>query len=828
MPRTSFSVFLSSTSKDLAPHRNKVRQMVERLGQHDVGLASIAMETFGARPDIPLNTCLERVRAADALVVIVGHRYGWVPTADEGGDDTKSITWLEVTWALEAKKPVYAFLVDPVAPWSGEKEQDRLVEAKSDEEAAGVVRAVQGLKAFRAFLESKTTRELFTSADDLGGKVATSLAPLLRSWISMSAMSDGTAVSRVSGPATPPAPIWTGSPFPGLRSFTPLDAPIFFGRSRETDFLLEKLSDSRCRFLLVTGTSGSGKSSLVAAGLLPRLAEGALPGSEHWLLPNVVSVGQGRTWHGLRFTPGEQGPDPFIALASKLAPMLSGDWTAREVADALGADPTRLPSLVDDALVGKPRAAQALMFVDQFEELVTVVHDVDLRARFVTMLDVASRSDRLRIIGTVRADFSHRCIEDAAVLADTLRDRGHTVWLTVPGPAALLEMLNGPANRAGLTFDEGLTDELVNATVSRPGGLALLAFALSELYDARADGRLTAKALADVGGLAGVVNTRAEATFTSLPDAVGRQLAPVFRQLVVVDPQGVATRARVARDTVEHGSADAKALVAAFERARLIVADRTADGTPVLEVAHEALLREWPRLTSWIREHTDDLRLVQQVHSAAEEWARHSRSQHFAWPHERLVPVYDALQRLNQDRRALEEPARSFIREEWERLVEELERPSTSHQRRAAIGDRLDQIGDRRPGVGLTPEGLPDIVWCEVPGGIVDIETRGPVGVKPFRIAKYPITYRQYRAFLDDPNGYDDPSLWKGLEREAMRGEQYRPVGNHPAENVSSYDAVAFCRWLTARLGYEVRLPSEGEWQQAATSGVSVRPDHVS
>jgi hypothetical protein len=219
----------------------------------------------------------------------------------------------------------------------------------------------------------------------------------------------------------------------------------------------------------------------------------------------------------------------------------------------------------------------------------------------------------------------------------------------------------------------------------------------------------------------------------------------------MVDPQGVATRARVARDTVEHGSADAKALVAAFERARLIVADRTADGAPVLEVAHEALLREWPRLTTWIREHADDLRLVQHVQSAAEEWDRHKRSQHFAWPHERLVPVYDALRRMDQAPGALEEPARSFVREEWERLVEELSTPSTSHQRRAAIGDRLDHVGDPRPGVGLTPDGLPDIFWCNVPGGVVDVETRGPVEIKPFRMAKYPVTYRQYKALRETP-----------------------------------------------------------------------------
>jgi formylglycine-generating enzyme required for sulfatase activity len=89
----------------------------------------------------------------------------------------------------------------------------------------------------------------------------------------------------------------------------------------------------------------------------------------------------------------------------------------------------------------------------------------------------------------------------------------------------------------------------------------------------------------------------------------------------------------------------------------------------------------------------------------------------------------------------------------------------------------------------------------------------------PFFIAKYPITYSQYKAFLDDAQGYAGKRWWNGLERKPKPGEQDHPIDNCPAENVSWYDAMAFCRWLTARLGYEVRLPTEMEWQQAATGG---------
>ena len=95
----------------------------------------------------------------------------------------------------------------------------------------------------------------------------------------------------------------------------------------------------------------------------------------------------------------------------------------------------------------------------------------------------------------------------------------------------------------------------------------------------------------------------------------------------------------------------------------------------------------------------------------------------------------------------------------------------------------------------------------------------GEFEVEPFHIAMYPVTYRQYRAFLDDPQGYANERWWQGLEHEKEPGEQYRPTDNCPAENVSWYDAVAYCRWASARLGYEVRLPTEWEWQQAATGG---------
>jgi formylglycine-generating enzyme required for sulfatase activity len=607
-------------------------------------------------------------------------------------------------------------------------------------------------------------------------------------------LSEPTAVVQ-----TESKPLWQGSPFRGLETFTQNHAAIFFGRSVEISELLQKLVDNR--FLAVVGASGSGKSSLVAAGLLPHLAD--LPGGADWLT--------------VRFTPGGVSDDPFLALAGRLEPHMEAfGWNTRKIAEKLrgGGDLAALAELI---LESQPEG-ELLLFVDQFEELFTLSH-TDHHEPFMAMLAKAAQTEQVRIVLTLRADFYHRCI-DHADLAGLLRTGSFP--LATPGAEALLEMMTRPAALAGLAFEAGLPGRVLEDTGREPGALALMAFALEKLYEHRDQqkGTLTHAAYDELGGVQGVINKHADETYAQLNDVGQSALGRVFKELVEVDPaRGVPTRKRGVM-TLFNDEPAALALIERFTEARLLVRNRTDQQEDVVEVAHEAVLTHWEVLKNWIETCFDDFRLLRQVRLAAAEWVEKECAEPYLWPHERLAPVAKMLERLHPVELSPEE--REFVRPEGERLLDKIKDRYISHQERVKIGDRLAEIGDPRPGVGLNDHQLPDFVWCEVPGGKVTLEgDAGTFDVAPGDISKYLVTWAQYRCFLEAEDGYANAAWWEGLAQRQEEGEegQHWRLDNYPAETVSWYDAMAYCRWLSAKLGYDIRLPTEWEWQQAATGG---------
>ncbi len=230
------------------------------------------------------------------------------------------------------------------------------------------------------------------------------------------------------------------------------------------------------------------------------------------------------------------------------------------------------------------------------------------------------------------------------------------------------------------------------------------------------------------------------------------------------------------------------------------------------------------------------IRLRNQISHAARLWIDNDRNSSYLWPEERLRIFRFKFRNAAPP---LSETEQEFLRPEQNRIIEELSDDNISHQRRMAVGERLAVIGDTRPGVGLRPDGLPDIVWCSVPHGKVHIDKdlntyegiESDHSVNPFFIAKYPITYLQFQAFVDDPLGYNSSDWWKDLaEHPDSPKSQRSQFINNPRDNVSWHECVAFSRWLSFRLpkdalpkvdeeGFEIRLPTEWEWQHAASGG---------
>jgi formylglycine-generating enzyme required for sulfatase activity len=256
-------------------------------------------------------------------------------------------------------------------------------------------------------------------------------------------------------------------------------------------------------------------------------------------------------------------------------------------------------------------------------------------------------------------------------------------------------------------------------------------------------------------------------------------------------------------------------------------------GEEFVEVAHEALLRGWPKLDEWMRERRSALVTVRQLQQDTENWvAKKGRLEDYRWSHERAREARSDLTRLGAEVQLSFEERDVLGPIDPETMLLEIEQPTTSHQRRALIGDRLAVLGGPRAGVGVTGEGTPQVEWCPTDGGDVAILVRRKVlggtkqhwrRVESFQIGRYPITAGQYRSFIEARDGWRDRNWWAPDLYRDPEGNSYDfgRYDNHPAVYVNWFDAMAFCRWLSQRLGREVRLPDEWEWQHAATGGDS-------
>lgn len=395
-------------------------------------------------------------------------------------------------------------------------------------------------------------------------------------------------------------------PFKGLASYEAVDAPYFFGREPVVASLVARLVGAGMVGLV--GPSGSGKSSVLRAGLLPALAAGVLPGSDRW------TVGLLRP-----------GTTPTAELRAAVAAALRR---------ARLQPPDEGP--VGDALDRLPEGIRLVVGADQFEELFTVCDDEGERAAFVADLVRLSRdpSGRAVVIVAIRADQYGRC----AAYRDLAESLAANNLLIGPMTAEELgRAVELPARAAGLRVEPQLTAALVSAVAGEPGGLPLLSTTLLELWQRR-DGRtMRLEAYERIGGVSGAVARLAESAYARLTEDQRPIARAIVLRLVSVGDDGTLSRRPIAPDTIDAGrDPDMERVLTILIESRLVTLD---EGR--LEIAHEALLREWPRLRRWIEDDTGDRLVREHLARAAADWDRSGRSPAELYRGSRLAAAVD-------------------------------------------------------------------------------------------------------------------------------------------------------------------------------------------
>ncbi|WP_437978543.1 bifunctional serine/threonine-protein kinase/formylglycine-generating enzyme family protein [Sorangium sp. So ce295] len=422
------------------------------------------------------------------------------------------------------------------------------------------------------------------------------------------------ALEALAAPAVTKDAVLEGNPYRGLLAFEAEHRRMFFGRSAEVLAIVDRLRADP--FVLVAGDSGTGKSSLCRAGVLPAVADGALG------RPVAVATAL-------------LGRDPLTALAAALAPLLDGDETA--VAERLRAE----PATVARDLVRRHGAA--LLFVDQLEELSTLASPPDAASAAAALHGLAGRTGRVRLLATARSDFLTRL----SALPDLGDDLPAALYLLRPLTGERLrEAVIGPAAAKGFSFaSDAVVEALVVEALRAPGGLPLLQFALAELWEGRDEARRvipTARFEAQ-GGVPSALGRHADGVLARVPPPHRAAFRAILLALVTAE----GTRAR--RGEAEllaaaRGSPDeppgARAALDALVRGRLLVAREGEDSEgSVFELAHEALLSGWDTLRGWLGHDAEGRAQRQRIERAAAEWDRAGRPVDALWGPRLLAEV---------------------------------------------------------------------------------------------------------------------------------------------------------------------------------------------
>jgi WD40 repeat protein/serine/threonine protein kinase len=507
-------------------------------------------------------------------------------------------------------------------------------------------------------------------------------------------------------------PLLVPNPYKGLHAFQEGDAADFFGRDTLVDQLLIRLTLNRPtqrqpfdyaqdkspttnpstmlrtglhNFLAIVGPSGSGKSSLVKAGLIPALRQNSIPGSQDWFIVDM--------------TPGRH---PLKALETALLRVAINP--PPNLLDQLRSDERGLLRVIKRLLPDKE--TRLLLVIDQFEEVFTLVDDEAARSHFLASLytAVTEPGSPLQVVITLRADFYDRPLLYPG-FGNLLRQRMETV---LPLSSEQLEKaIAGPAQRVGAALETGLIPLIVSDVQEQPGTLPLMQYALTELYKRRKGRRLTLEGYQASGGVFGALARRADELYTGLDDAGRATTRRLFLRLVTVGEATADTRRRVLRSELTSldgpGEPNSQSeidgwlidsIIDTFGQHRLLTFDRDpVTRGPTVEVAHEALIREWDRLRQWLDEDREFLMWQQRLRAGLHQWQASKQDEGALL---RGAPLTEAENWLNQRRTDLNEAEREFIQASqavWERQTAERE---AQRQRELEAAQKLAEAEKQR------------------------------------------------------------------------------------------------------------------------------------
>jgi hypothetical protein len=453
------------------------------------------------------------------------------------------------------------------------------------------------------------------------------------------------------------------APYRGLRPFDVADTGLFFGRHKLVESLtglLDPAAERPRRFLALVGPSGSGKSSLARAGLLGALRQNTFFGSADW--PQVI-------W--------KPGSEPLENLALALSEA-TGDGrvgTVRDLLAELRRDPASLHLAVRLALRSAPADRRLVLLVDQFEELFTLCADEHQRNTIIASLlhAVAAPEGRTVVVLTLRSDFYGACASYPA-LAEALSASQRLVGPLTP--EEMREAIEKPCEQAGASFEDGLVDLLLRDVVGEPGALPLLQYALQELWLRRTDATLTHEAYRTIGGVFGTLSQRAEVVYNSFDPTQQEICRSIFLQLVHPGEDTGDVRRRVRYAALlplanNRAAFDVVIKRLTDEQTRLLIlggpSPRQGDGPladtqptahpdslpdpdaealalrvlapPTVEIAHEALIRNWFRLQKWLEDSRAALLVRQRLQAAAQQWEVRTRAHEFLYGPLQLADV---------------------------------------------------------------------------------------------------------------------------------------------------------------------------------------------